>query len=211
MTSSGPILIESSRKLRTGESQRDYFSTILEAIGNTGSDGVECAVCLEPSLLLAFPACGHYTCSVCMDKWLAQKGNCVQCRKLLNRADIMSINCGALGQVDGNAAELAKKYGSKPAALITWLREKLVPGSKVIIFSMWDDVLHIASETLRHAGIPNAFVEGDRESQVRALDKFTATNEINVLMLSSLAKASGTNLQVLSTDSYCVARTGCIH
>lgn len=190
-----PILIDLQRKLTTGESQRDYFGTILEAIGTTGSEGIECSVCLEPSLLLAFPACGHYTCSTCMDKWMAQKGNCPQCRKQLNRSEVMSINCGALGQVDGNAAELAKKYGSKPAALIVWLRKKLVPGSKVIIFSMWDDVLHIASETLRHAGIPNSFVEGSREAQVQALEKFTATDEINVLMLSSLAKASGTNLQ----------------
>jgi hypothetical protein len=137
----------------------------------------------------------------------------------------MSITCGGEGP-DSGVTDLAKQYGSKPAALITWLRSLLrgnaadagtstgtdtssgttgdgrgkgkqsVPKSKskVIIFSMWDDVLHITSETLRLAGLQNAFVEGDRHSQVAALHSFT-DGSIDILMLSTLAKASGTNLQ----------------
>jgi hypothetical protein len=140
ITTHRPMLLDANQKLTRATSQRDYFSQIIEAIGKTGNDGVECSVCFEPSLMLAFPACGHYTCSPCMDKWLAQSSDCPQCRKHLVRQEVLSVNCGALGKVDGAAAELAQQYGSKPAALIEWLRNVLLSKSKVIIFSMWDDV-----------------------------------------------------------------------
>ena len=109
ITTHRPMLLDASRKLSQGESQHDYFSQIIAAIGKTGNDGMECSVCFEPSLMLAFPACGHYTCSPCMDKWLLQSSNCPQCRKQLVRHEVLSVNCGALGRVDGAAAELAQQ------------------------------------------------------------------------------------------------------
>ena len=93
---------------------------------------------------------------------------------------------------------VAFRYGSKPAALITWLRGILQNDSdaKVIVFSMWDDVLHIVSQTLSGAGINNRFCEGDSAKQVETIRLFTETADVRVLMLSSLKSAAGANLQI---------------
>ncbi|KAK3284960.1 hypothetical protein CYMTET_7416, partial [Cymbomonas tetramitiformis] len=98
----------------------------------------------------------------------------------------------------GPVDDLALRYGSKPAALVRFLRETLSqasPAPKVIVFSMWDDALHIFSATLGECGIPNVFCEGTAAVRQARLSQFVE-GEVNVLMLSSRVSASGTNLQV---------------
>ena len=92
------------------------------------------------------------------------------------------INTGA------GTDELATCYGAKPAALARFLKEQvLATEGKAIVFSMWDDVLHIIAQTLKELEIPSLFCEGDGKAKDKAIRDFTSSPHIPVLMLSACA------------------------
>ena len=89
---------------------------------------------------------------------------CVASRRSLNGCPYPAIrhqvNTGA-----GND-ELATCYGAKPAALGRFLKDQvLATEGKAIVFSMWDDVLHIIAQTLKELQIPSLFCEGDGKAK----------------------------------------------
>ena len=86
--------------------------------------------------------------------------------------------------------------------------------SKVIIFSMWGDVLDIVAETLKRAGIRSVFCKGDARQKQRAVASFigaasssssssssassssAVTSSVDVMMMSAQSMAGGLNLQI---------------
>ena len=133
-------ILEAQRKLKEVMGVKDYFSQIFEALKDSGSEGPECTVCLSNSTLLAFPPCGHHCCATCMNRWLSQSDKCPHCRGVIKQSEVLRLNVADLGHTTNEPdIELARAYGSKPAALVGWLREVLAadPEAKVIVFSMW--------------------------------------------------------------------------
>jgi len=81
-----------------------------------------------------------------MDRWLAAAGNCPTCRVRLDPAAVTIIHTAPKAMPEPVAArELANRFGSKTAALVRHLQQMLAraDGSKAIVFSMWDDMLHV--------------------------------------------------------------------
>ena len=89
--------------------------------------------------------------------------------------------------------QLAERHGSKPAALVNFLKSLQQEDSnvQVIVFSYWHDTLKLVQRTLRQCGLECAFLES-RSPQ--ALMQFTA-GKVPILLLSAKAQASGANLQ----------------
>jgi len=93
---------------------------------------------------------------------------------------------------------LISQYGTKPSALIEYINCSLRedPDSHFIVFSQWDDLLHMIGNILTDNFIPNIFCEGNAYRKQSALNEFNRENgDIKVIMLSLLNTASGTNLQ----------------
>lgn len=85
---------------------------------------------------------------------------------------------------------LAQQHGSKPAALVQFLKS-LKADDQVIIFSYWHDTLKLVHRTLRHCGLKCSFLDG---SNPLALEQFTE-GRVPIILLSAQAQASGANLQ----------------
>lgn len=87
---------------------------------------------------------------------------------------------------------LASTHGSKPAALVRFLRQVHQKGEQAIVFSYWHDTLRLVQLTLKRCNLPSSFCDGDKMSQ--ALTDFVS-GKVSILLLSAQAKASGANLQ----------------
>ena len=87
---------------------------------------------------------------------------------------------------------LASTHGSKPAALVRFLRQVEEKGEQAIVFSYWHDTLRLVQLTLKRCNLPSSFCDGDKMSQ--ALTDF-CSGKVSILLLSAQAKASGANLQ----------------
>lgn len=133
------------RDIREVASALEYYGSLFQSLQGS-EEGPECCVCLEPAVILAFPKCGHVTCKPCMDRWLSEAGNCPTCRVRLDARSITIIHAKQRPGPDPTAVrDLARRFGSKAAALICHLQrmEAKLDGSKAIVFSMWDDMLHV--------------------------------------------------------------------
>ena len=86
--------------------------------------------------------------------------------------------------------DLAQRHGSKPAALVQFLKA-LKQEEQVIVFSYWHDTLKLVQQTLRKCGLQCAFLD---QFNAKALEQFTL-GQVPILLLSAQAQASGANLQ----------------
>lgn len=211
-------LVQLNRDVEALTRRVEYFRSVLAAVEGCSADGLECPVCFENRPLMTVNLdCGHHTCTPCMSKVLGLTGradppSCVHCRKVLDPAKLMKVNVGrkrssggatATGESGpgGGAAGVVEAgldttYGAKPAALVTFLRRVLSePANKVIVFSMWTSALRLVGDTLTKCEIPNVWCKGSRGKKEAAMRLFCHSDEVNVLMLTADASASGTNLQ----------------
>ena len=113
-------------------------------------------------------------------------------QRLQERIDTLSE---APATVNTNEDLRAKKYGSKPAALIRFL-EARSNDEKVIVFSYWHDTLKLIQTTLRRNKLNSVFCDKGRQMS-QALTEVTS-GDVRILLLSAESKASGANLQVAS-------------
>lgn len=86
--------------------------------------------------------------------------------------------------------QLAQRHGSKPAALVQFLKS-LKQEEQVIVFSYWHDTLKLVQQTLRTCGLQCSFLD---QNNPKALEQFTS-GQVPILLLSAQAQASGANLQ----------------
>jgi hypothetical protein len=86
------------------EAKRDlvFFRSLMEEVEKEGKKGEEtakeCMVCLDEAKLLSFTPCGHYCCTECLARWLAENGTCPVCRAAIKREDIMKVDIGGLAK-----------------------------------------------------------------------------------------------------------------
>jgi len=131
------------------------------------------------------------------------KKKCQLCRQSTPPSSIVYVTLDSVGTNKANLESskyfnkaLVTKYGTKPSALVEYINHTLVkfPDSHFIVFSQWDDLLHMIGTILSENSINNVFCEGAVGRKVKALTEFNS-GDIRVLMLSLKNSASGTNLQ----------------
>lgn len=175
-----------------------YLFTILEKMqSHENINDENCAICMDYINNPTLTACGHLFCYDCIKLCLANKQLCPICKKDLSGKDLLIMNFKNENQV---VDPLIHKYGSKLGKLISIIKNIVRhKETRIIVFSMFDDMLTLVGKTLAENGIENCFVKGNVWSRNAAIRKFK--NGINndgddnkVIMLSLRNAASGTNL-----------------
>jgi hypothetical protein len=104
----------------------------------------------------------------------------------------LSSNSDSLKNQKQEVDDTARLHGSKPAALVSFLRTVVANGEKAIVFSYWHDTLKLVKQTLKKCSLESVFCEGNQMAE--ALEEFT-TGSVPIILLSAQSKASGANLQ----------------
>ena len=105
---------------------------------------------------------------------------------------IHTLEASADTAKDRDEDELAKRHGSKPAALTRYLQKIVDKGEQVIVFSFWHDTLKLIQQTLKKNKLDSVFCDG--RSTATSIEKFTS-GHVPIILLSAKSKASGANLQ----------------
>ena len=97
---------------------------------------------------------------------------------------------------------MALKYGSKPAAVLSYIENVLLADrtARILLFSSYVESLVIMAETLREENIDSIVcgLEGD-EKVSDSISRFQAPQSTTrVLLMNSKNVAAGTNLQIAS-------------
>ena len=98
------------------------------------------------------------------------------------------------------ASQEALRYGSKPAAVLQYCRDKLSePGTKMLLFSSYNESLTVLSKTLKEEGFHNlTCLQGD-DNVADVMERFKKINSNKrILLMNSRDLAAGTNLQCAS-------------
>ena len=90
--------------------------------------------------IVSMAPCGHYFCGECLKKWLNSHDDCPTCRKPMAKNDVIWINLELKNDASDatpGASTMTTKYGTKPAALVRFIRGALEDDadSRFIVFS----------------------------------------------------------------------------
>jgi SNF2 family DNA or RNA helicase len=166
-----------------------FFEGIEPVITKLKDD--TCAICLDTYEDSVVTECGHFFCKECIQYSIINSSDgCPMCRKKINLSQIHPINKSVHKKVD----YLVSKYGTKVGKLIGLCR-KLFNNSenRVIIFSQWDNMLSLISDSLRENEIDTVFCKGSVYSRNAAIKAFKEGTK-RIIMLSLENAASGINL-----------------
>lgn len=182
-------------------SKQSYFSDIVPILdGTTKADCCICLCVIEDIICLG--KCLHYYCPECIKHWLITSKTCPQCREYITVDILMQMKINGVNIADGadngNAmGQLIEQYGTKMAHLVHHIKyviPKDDPNSKIIIFSQWDEMLDLVSDTLNNNGIVSLVIKGSVIKKQSNLKKFQMDAKYKVILLSTNNCASGTNL-----------------
>lgn len=192
-----------------------FFERALAATqGEASAEERACSICLDediPCEQLSITVCAHVFHADCLAEVVAKFGTCPQCRHKLDPAkDVTRLSTelqavagapaakakckGAAGETQ---AELARKFGSKLAAMAAHLQEIGRKGEKAIVFCQWEDLKRKIADALGAFGIAYFQLEGSIYKRGEALRRFQeerGEDVTRVLLLSLEHSASGTNL-----------------
>lgn len=148
-----------------------------------------CPICQESSKNNVILPCAHSFCYKCMMRWIAgrQKLFCPTCRARTNVKD-----CTLLDQ----KVPVHSGYGTKVDHVVFQVMEivKESPDAKVIVFSLWKDLLRLVSMALQANDLSCIVATGRGEEFLNAIDTFRSTESRCVLGLLYTAGANGLNL-----------------
>ena len=176
-----------------------YLLVILKKINTETEIEENCVICFDNIENPVLTPCGHMYCYECLNSCLEVKKICPICNGDLKGKDLILIN-----ETKEKKPEIQnpiiKKYGSKLGKIILMIRKLLtVKDNRIIVFSQWDRMLNLISNSLAENGIENSFVKGNVWNRNAAIKKFklginNKGDENKVIMLSLKNSASGTNL-----------------
>jgi len=156
----------------------------------------ECPICMDIISDPALLSCGHIFCYDCIEFFTNNKKACPLCK-----AEITDkiVRVKSVTSHVEKKDELEEKYGAKTGFLIKLVRKILADkDNKIIIFSQYDFMLNLVSDSLSANGVANSFVKGNVHQRVKAIEKFKGLrlneDENKVIMLSLKNAASGTHL-----------------
>jgi len=185
-------MVKKSYETQMRESK--YLYTMLEKMKTNGINKMEeCIICMEIINKPTLTECGHIYCLECIKLCLVQKSICPLCKKNIDSKKLILVEDKKEDMKSQN--DIINKYGTKLGFIIMTaqniIKEK---DTRVIIFSQWDDMLSLVSDTLKENKINNTNVKGNAAMRNNAISKFKEGIEAKVIMLSLKNGASGTNL-----------------
>jgi SNF2 family DNA or RNA helicase len=185
-------MIKKSYETQMRESK--YLFTMLEKMKADGMNKTEeCIVCMEIMIKPTLTECGHLYCLECIKSCIIMKPMCPLCKKPIDSKKLVLVEEKKEEKKSSN--DIINKYGTKLGFIIMTvgdiIKEK---DNRVIIFSQWDDMLNLVSDTLKENNINNTNVKGNAAMRNNAISRFKDGLEAKVIMLSLRNGASGTNL-----------------
>ena len=155
-----------------------------------------CSICLDEIINKSITGCGHVFCSECIHNCLEYNKQCPMCKKNISINSIYEIvNNKSINNDNTLDNYYMKTYGSKLGKIIALTKQITADqNNRIIIFSQWDNMLHLVSKTLNYVNVKNTFLTGNVWVKTASLNKFKNINDVNVIMLSLNNSASGANL-----------------
>lgn len=171
--------------------------TQLDNISNKiNTDEEECPICLDNITQPTILSCGHIYCWVCISEMTKTTKCCPLCKQVITEKLIKVSYSKKLNNKDNE--ELINKYGVKTGFLISLVRKLIVNrDNNIIIFSQYDFMLKLISDSLSKNGVLNSFVKGNVFQRNKAIETFRGLRlgkKNQVIMLSLKNAASGTHL-----------------
>lgn len=182
-------------------SHNKFMMNAINNFGKTHEDNEDieddCGICLDllddPTIL----PCGHVFCFECINMVCSTKKLCPMCKQPINDK-LVKVDKKIEKKVTDS---LVDKYGAKTGNLIKLVRKLTIENesenNNIIIFSQYDFMLKLISDSLKECGVSNSFVKGNVFQRNKAIDSFKGIRsgeKSNVIMLSLHNKASGTQL-----------------
>jgi len=185
-------MIKKSYETQMRESK--YLFTMLDKMKTNGLNKTEeCIVCMEIMTKPTLTECGHLYCLECIKSCIIIKSICPLCKKLIDSKKLILVEEKKEEKKSSN--DIINKYGTKLGFIIMTVQDIIKEqNNRVIIFSQWDDMLNLVSDTLKENNINNTNVKGNAMMRNNAISRFKDGIEAKVIMLSLRNGASGTNL-----------------
>lgn len=187
------------------------FNYLKSSIENLRSDDIDmtCPICLDDidKDSIAITKCGHKFCWDCIYETHKVQANyqrsssvqikCPTCNSMMLNTELYLLK--DQNQNDNNTVNQLDKLiqetkSTKIGNIIYFLKEKLVDGDKVILFSQWDEMLKKIGTMLTDQKIKIVYCNGTVYQKKRAINNFCKDKDINIILLSSRNAASGINL-----------------
>jgi SNF2 family DNA or RNA helicase len=194
VTLNNPAYYMIKKSYETQMRESKYLFTMLDKMKTDGINKMdECIICMELINTPTLTECGHIYCLECIKMCLKHKSICPLCKKNIDSNKLVLIQEKKEPIQLNN--DLINKYGTKLGFIIITVQNIIKDtNNRVIIFSQWDDMLNLVSDTLKENKINNTNVKGNAAMRNNAISRFKEGFEAKVIMLSLKNGASGTNL-----------------
>lgn len=154
----------------------------------------ECSICIDDIIEPTLLPCGHIFCYECIQEVTQIKKICPLCKEQIS-SDLIKVSKKTPKKEESS---LINKYGVKTGTLIKLVRQIIAnPDNNIIIFSQYDFMLKLISDSLSKNGVTNSFVKGSIFQRNKAIESFKGLrmdHKNQVIMLSLKNAASGTHL-----------------
>jgi SNF2 family DNA or RNA helicase len=177
---------------------QEYLKKAVEKLENESS----CPICLEVIQSKTITTCGHVFCKECLNathhasKAMGAKFKCPSCNTLLN--DVYELKSKQVSDKESGKMDISRLVketkSTKIGNLVHFLTSSINKDDKVIIFSQWDEILHKVGDILKQYGIRIVYCNGSIYQRKNAIDLFSKSPDVNIILLSSRNAASGINL-----------------
>ena len=183
-----------------------YILKIFKDINIENNDDEEeemCPILLEPIIEGVVTKCAHKFSKEGLLEGLkaTRKRECPLCRTPLGPGDIFEMSSNVKKEDGPKIDEYTYKYGTKMGKLIRMVLEIMIDKkNRIIIFSQWDNLLKLISNTLNEINISNVRCKGNTYQRNAAIMKFKKglnskkKNKTAIILLSLENAAAGTNL-----------------
>ena len=202
------LFLQRKKELESKIHSIEYILKIFKEIDVNKNDDDEkeeemCPILLEPIIDGVITKCGHkFSKEGLLDGLKAtRKKECPLCRTPLTGNDIYDMSSGTDEKKQPTIDEYTYKYGTKMGKLIRMVLEIIKDKkNRIIIFSQWDSLLKLISNTLSEINIANVRCKGNTYQRNAAIMKFKKglnskkKNKTAIILLSLENAAAGTNL-----------------
>jgi SNF2 family DNA or RNA helicase len=174
---------------------------IFNGLSTSTISNQECPICYDPLEMngnTAITPCGHIFCRECLESLLKHQSIdrsvlcCPTCRYHFLKGEVRVVkNPKELGEESDDT----NQWGSKMAYLLNHLRDVLQRDEhRVIIFSQWDSMLKLVSQSLAKCEIEHVTISGSYNQLKNRINCFKSSLPIRVALLSLEKAVSGLSM-----------------